>query len=71
MQEVVLGVIRGCMSSRTTSAGYAVLKCMQPLSLTALPPCLLPQVCKACGVDKPASEFYRNRTNADGLFGAH
>ena len=31
---------------------------------------LLSQVCKACGVDKPASEFYRNRTNADGLFGA-
>lgn len=30
----------------------------------------LSQVCKACGVDKPASEFYRNRTNADGLFGA-
>jgi hypothetical protein len=31
---------------------------------------LLLKVCKACGLDKAASEFYRNRTNADGLFGA-
>lgn len=27
------------------------------------------KVCKLCGNVKPAEEFYRNRTNADGLFG--
>lgn len=27
------------------------------------------QVCKTCQVEKPAKDFYRNRTNADGLFG--
>jgi hypothetical protein len=47
----------------------AALKLQLPVGLTA-DPFLLPKVCKACGVDKPASEFYRNRTNADGLFGA-
>ena len=28
-----------------------------------------PQNCKGCKQTKPSSEFYRNRTNADGLFG--
>lgn len=27
------------------------------------------KMCKQCGTDKPAEAFYRNRTNADGLFG--
>lgn len=26
-------------------------------------------MCKLCGQNKAAAEFYRNRTNADGLFG--